>query len=94
MIYWTPKNHVKNENHVILETSCGYRPYAAWSPKNIKGRLCAYQTSKDTHHLWAERKALLQLKSDNELACFLLGLVEVPALFNSDKFSQDHRTFQ
>ena len=52
-----------------------------------------YQTPKDTHRLWAERKAILQLKSDDELVRFLLGFVEVPAPFNSDKFLQDTEPF-
>ena len=32
---------------------------------------------KDTHRLWSERKQVLQLKSDNELALHLLNLPSV-----------------
>ena len=62
-------------------------------PKTLREGYARIKLQKDTHRLWAERKALLQLKSNNELARFLLGLVEVPALFNSDKFSQDTEPF-
>ena len=35
--------------------------------------------------IWAERKVTLQLKSNDELACILLGVLEVPTpLLNSD----------
>ena len=56
-------------------------------------RVSNIKLQKVTHRLWAERKALLQLKSDDELAHFLLGLVEVPAPFNSDEFLQDTEPF-
>ena len=55
MIYWTPKNHVKNENHVILETSC-----ALGRPKTLREGYERIKLQKDTRRLWAERKALLQ----------------------------------
>ena len=52
---------------------------------------------KDTHCLWTERKVLLQLKSDDELAHFLLDLAEVSARplirFNSDEYLQDTGPF-
>ena len=52
---------------------------------------------KDTHCLWTEKKVLLQLKSDDELARFLLNLAEVSARpliqFNSDEYLQDTGPF-
>ena len=53
-------------------------------PRTLREDYARIKLQKDMHRLWAERKALLQLKSDDELAHFLLGLEEVPAPFNSD----------
>ena len=39
-------------------------------PKTLREGYAHIKLQKDTHCLWAERKALLQLKSDNELARF------------------------
>ena len=62
-------------------------------PKTLREGYTCIKLQKDTHRLRAERKALLQLKSDNELARFLLGLVEVPTPLNSDEFLQDTELF-
>ena len=48
-------------------------------PKTLREGYMRIKLQKDTHCLWTERKALLQLKSDNELARFLLDLAEVSA---------------
>ena len=62
-------------------------------PKTLREGYARINSKKDTQCLWAERKALLQLKSDNELAHFLLGLVEMPVPFNGHKFLQDTEPF-
>ena len=83
----------KNYMKIILDTSCVCRPYAMWSPKTLREGHARIKLQKDMHRLWGERKALFQLKSDDELACFLLGLVKVPMPFISDEFSQDTEPF-
>ena len=59
-------------------------------PKTLRESYVCIKLQKDMHCLWAERKELLQLKSNDELAHFLL---EVPAPFNSDEFSRDTEPF-
>ena len=62
-------------------------------PKTLREDYTRIKLQKDTHRSWAKRKVLLQLKSDDELARFLLGRVEVPAPFNSDEYLQDTEPF-
>ena len=42
-------------------------------PRNVRDAYVRIKLQKDTHHLWAERKTMLCLKSDNELARQLLS---------------------
>ena len=46
---------------------------------------------KDTHHLWSERKQVLQLKSENELVLYLLNLPSVLPIAVRDR-SLEHET--
>ena len=69
-------------------------------PKTVREGHIRIKLQKDTHCSWVERKVLLQLKSDDELARFLLDLAEVPApraapliQFNSDEYLQDTGSF-
>ena len=69
-------------------------------PKTVREGYIRIKLQKDTHCSWVERKVLLQLKSDDELAHFLLDLAEVPApravpliQFNSDEYLQDTGPF-
>ena len=42
-------------------------------PSNVRDAYVRIKLQKDTHHLWAERKTKLRLKSDDELARQLLS---------------------
>ena len=53
-------------------------------PRTVREDYTRIKLQKDTHRLWVERKAALQLNSDDELARLLLGLAEMPVpLFQS-----------
>ena len=40
---------------------------------NVRDAYVCIKLQKDMHHFWAERKIMLRLKSDDELACQLLS---------------------
>ena len=42
-------------------------------PRNVRDAYVRIKLQKDTHHLWAERKMMLCLKSDDELVRHLLS---------------------
>ena len=66
-------------------------------PKTVREGYMRIKLQKDTHCLWTERKVLLQLNSDDELARFLFDLAEVSARpliqFKSDEYLQDTGPF-
>lgn len=47
-------------------------------PKTVRDVYIRIKLQKDTHHLWAERKTTLRLKSDDELARHLLSSCSLP----------------
>ena len=57
----------------ILVIPCG-------RPRNVRDAYVRIKLQKDTHHLWAERKTMFCLESDNELARHLLSLSIAPAV--------------
>ena len=74
--FWTPKNLVT----CIL--------IARNHPGNVRDTYVRIKLQKDMHHLWAERKTSLRLKSDDELARHLLSLSIVHVhLSDGEEFS-------
>ena len=79
--FWIPKNLVTCTRILVIPRS---------RPRNVRGAYVHIKLQKDTHHLWAERKRMLRLKSDDELTCAPTILVyssRTPALTGSEEFS-------
>ena len=80
------KHNVMKRDFLDTKKSCDYKNLVTSTvliarilviprghPRSVRDTCVRIKLQKDTHHLWAEKKTILRLKSDDELARQLLS---------------------